>query len=166
MAINNFISLKYKYILSSVLLTLCSAFIVACDNNTEASDFPDCFVGTYINQVGDGAENIWNLYKDGNFAGHSSTEEVFNFSGQLGSWVRTGNNEANIVFLDFSFDDEGVKSNIARVDINIAFKGENCEEIEGSFELRFFEDDENPLDITSDDGEVIEDTFTGSKLLL
>jgi hypothetical protein len=157
---------KGNYLMLLPFLIFISLFLSSCSNQTSASDFPDCFVGTYINQVGDGAENIWNLYKDGNFAGHSSTEEVFNFSGQLGSWVMTDNREAEIVFLDFSFDYEGVKSNIARVDIDITFKGDNCEEIEGSFELRFFEDDEDPLDISSDDGEVIKDTFTGSKLLL
>lgn len=84
----------------------------------------------------------------------------------MGSWVRTGNREAKIVLLDFSFDSEGAEANIARADITISFNGENCEETEGSFELRFFEDDEDPFDITSDDGEVIEDTFTGRKLLL
>ena len=59
-----------------------------------------------------------------------------------------------------------MKSNIARVDIDITFKGDNCEEIEGSFELRFFDDNEDPFDITSDDGEVTEEAFTGRKLLL
>ena len=92
--------------------------------------------------------------------------KVFNFSGQLGSWVRTDNREAKIVLLDFSFDSEGAEANIARADITISFNGQNCEETEGSFELRFFEDYEDPFDITSDDGEVIEDTFTGRKLLL
>ena len=155
---------NYLTILFSIIF-ICS-LMISCNDSSEASDFPDCFVGIYINEEGSGAESIWNLYKDGNFAGQSSTEKVFNFSGQLGSWVRTGNREAKIVLLDFSFDSEGAEANIARADITISFNGQNCEATEGSFELRFFEDNEDPFDITSDDGEVIEDTFTGRKLLL
>jgi len=157
---------SYNYFLIIFSVICAGLFAVSCDHSSEASDFPDCFVGTYINEEGSGARSMWNIYKDGNFAGESSTQEVFNFSGQIGSWIRTGNREAHIVLIDFSFDEEGVEQNIARADIDITFNGDNCEETEGSFELRFFEDDEDPLDISTDDGEVIEDTFTGRKLML
>lgn len=157
-----------KHIYLSIIFTIVCAglFAVSCNHESEASDFPDCFVGTYINEESSGAKSMWNLYKDGNFSGESSTQEVLNFSGQIGSWIKTGNREAHIVLIDFSFDEDGVEKNIARADIDITFIGDNCEETEGSFELRFFEDGEDPLDISTDDGEVIEDTFTGRKLLL
>lgn len=141
-------------------------YSTSCNKNTEASDFPDCFVGTYLNEEGSGAESIWNLHKDGTFSAVSSTQQELNFSGELGSWEQTGEREAKIVLLDFSFDSEGLPINIARADIGITFKGENCEETEGSFELRFFESGEDPLDINTDEGEAIQDTFTGRKLIL
>jgi len=147
-------------------LIFISLFLSSRSNQTVASDFPDCFVGTYINKEGSGTKRIWNLSNHGTIAGQSSAEEEFNFTGQLGSWTRTGNREAKIVLLDFSFNQEGVGEIIARLDAIMTFNGENCEEVEGSYELRFFDDNEDPFDITSDDGEVTEEAFTGSKLLL
>ena len=147
-------------------LIFISLFLSSCSNQTGASDFPYCFVGTYIIEQVSGTKRIWNLSNDGTIAGQSSAQEEFKFTGQLGSWTRTGNREAKIVLFDFSFNEGVVEANIARVDVIITFNGENCEEVEGSFELRFFDDNEEPFDITSDDGEVIEEAFTGSKLLL
>lgn len=150
----------------SILLITSAIIVSSCDNNSEASDFPECFTGTYLNEEGSGAESIWNFHKDGTFTAVSSTQQELNFSGELGSWEQTGEREAKIVLLDFSFNNEGIAVNIARADIDITFTGENCEETEGSFELRFFESGEDPLDIDTDQGEVIEDTFTGRKLIL
>ncbi len=84
----------------------------------------------------------------------------------MGAWRSTSSTSAEILMLDFSFDDEGNFANTARIDIEIEFKGENCEETVGSFELRFFEEDEDPLDVSTDTGEVIEDTFAGRKVFL
>lgn len=158
---------SYRNSIVISLLAITAIFIaVSCDEQTRASEFPECFLGTYLNQEGSGAKSIWNLHKDGTFAGESSTQQSLNFSGQLGSWVRTGSQSALIVLLDFSFDDEGNFKNTARADISIFFSGDNCEETEGSFELRFFEEGEDPLDLSDYDGVVIEDTFTGRKLVL
>jgi hypothetical protein len=159
---------KSNYLMLLPFLIFISLYLSSCSNQTGASDFPDCFVGTYINinEEGSGTKRIWNLSNDGTIAGQSSAQEDFNFTGQLGSWTRTGNREAKIVLFDFSFNQEGVGAIIARVDVIMTFNGENCEEVEGSFELRFFDDNEDPFNITSDDGEVIEEAFTGSKLLL
>jgi len=157
---------KSIYLMFFPFLIFISLFLSSCSNQTGASDFPDCFVGTYINKEGSGTKRIWNLSNDGTIAGQSSAEEDFNFTGQLGSWVSTGNREAKIILFDFSFDNGGVETIIARVDFIITFNGENCEEVEGSFELRFFDANEDPFDITSDDGEVQETAFTGRKLVL
>ncbi|NIU87430.1 MAG: hypothetical protein GWN56_09120 [Nitrosopumilaceae archaeon] len=143
-----------------------SIHISSCNNNTQAEDFPECFVGTYLNEEGSGAKSICNLSDDGTFNGQSSTEQVFNFTGQLGTWRSTGINTAEILMIDFSFDEEGNFANTARIDIEIEFNGENCEETEGSFQLRFFEEDEDPLDISTDTGDPIEDTFTGRKVTI
>ena len=157
---------KGNYFTLLPFLIFISLFLSSCSNQTGASDFPDCFVGTYIIEQGSGTKRIWNLSNDGTIAGQSSAQEEFKFTGQLGSWTRTGNREAKIVLFDFSFNEGVVEANIARVDVIITFNGENCEEVEGSFELRFFDNNEDPFDITSDDGEVTEDAFTGRKLLL
>ncbi len=157
---------KGNYLMLLPFLIFISRYLSSCSNKTGASDFPDCFVCTYINEEGSGTKRIWNLSNDGTIAGQSSAQEDFNFTGQLGSWTRTGNREAKIVLFDFSFNQEGVGAIIARLDAIMTFNGENCEEVEGSFELRFFDDNEDPFNITSDDGEVIEEAFTGSKLLL
>lgn len=148
----------------SVLIT--AAILTSCDEPSDASEFPECFTGTYLNKEGSGTDSIWTFHKGGTFSGESSTQEELNFSGQLGSWVRTGPGEARVVLLDFSFDNDGIESNIARADIDISFKGDNCMETEGSFELRFFQEGEDPLDLPTYQGEVIEDTFTGRKLML
>lgn len=152
--------------IAAIFILFTAALLTSCDEPSDASEFPECFVGTYLNKEGSGADSIWTFHKGGTFSGESSTQEELNFSGQLGSWVRTGPGEARIVLLDFSFDDEGIESNIARADIDITFKGENCGETEGSFELRFFQEGEDPLDLSTYQGEVIEDTFTGRKLVL
>lgn len=139
---------------------------VSCNEDTKAGEFPECFVGTYINTESSGAQSIWNLSKDGTFAGESSTHEELNFGSELGSWKKTGSREAKIVLFDFSYGSDGVVKNIARADISITFQGENCEQTEGSFQLRFFKNGEDPLDISTYNGDVIEDTFTGRKLVL
>ncbi len=157
---------KSNYLMLLPFLIFISLYLSSCSKQTGASDFPDCFVGTYINEEGSGTKRIWNLSNDGTIAGQSSAQEEFKFTGQLGSSTRTGNREAKIVLFDFSFNEGVVEANIARVDAIMTFNGENCEEVEGSFDLRFFDDNEDPFDITSDDGEVIEEAFTGSKLLL
>ena len=156
----------YKHFFLTIIILCLSTLLFSCDNNTEASEFPECFVGTYLNDEGSGAKSIWNLSDDGTFTGQSSTEKVFNFTGQMGAWRSTGNRTAEILMLDFSFDDEDNFANTARIDIEIEFMGENCEETEGSFELRFFEEDEDPLDVSTDTGDAIEDTFTGRKVII
>ncbi|NIP38754.1 MAG: hypothetical protein GWO07_08440 [Candidatus Dadabacteria bacterium] len=157
---------KNKYLGTTVMILCFCSLLFSCDNNTEASEFPECFVGTYLNEEGSGAKSIWNLSSDGTFTGQSSTEKVFNFTGQMGAWRSTGSNSAEILMLDFSFDEQGNFANTARIDIEIEFEGENCEETVGSFELRFFEEDEDPLDVSTDTGEAIEDTYTGRKVII
>lgn len=159
---NNIINLTIVIFITSMMMLL----LASCNENTTADEFPECFVGTYINSESSGAHSIWNLSKDGSFSGESSTQEKLNFGSELGSWKKTGNREAKIVLFDFSYDSNGLLKNIARADINVTFTGENCEETKGSYQLRFFENGEDPLDINTYKGEVIEDTFTGRKLVL
>lgn len=155
----------YGNIAISLFLLISVVLSISCNGESGASEFPDCFTGTYINHEGSGARSIWNFYKDGNFLGESSTQEQLSFSGQLSSWQKTGSGEATVVLFDFSFDNSGSSSNIARGDIYIEFMGENCEETNGSFELRFFPNGEDPFDLSSYKGQILEDTFTGRKFI-
>ena len=126
--------------------------------------FPKDCAGTYLNQEGSGAQSIWTLGADGSFLGESSTQEVFNFSGQQGTWQSDGSAGAKGVFLDFSFDAGGALLNIGRVDVVFHRVGHDCAKIAGSFSLRFFTAGEDPLDPASDTGTPITDTFTGRRL--
>lgn len=67
---------NYNYLLILFSAIFFGIFAGSCNDPSEASDFPDCFVGTYINQENSGARSMWNLYKDGNFSGESSTQEL------------------------------------------------------------------------------------------
>ncbi len=153
-------------LISLFIIFTISTILISCENDTQASSLPECLVGTYLNEEGSGTKSIWNLSSDGIFTGQSSTEKLLNFSGQMGTWTATGNREAKILMLDFSFDEDGEVANTARIDIQVEFSGEKCENINGSFEIRFFEDGEDPLNIYTDDGEPIDDTFTGRKVIL
>ncbi len=136
---------------------------ISCESDSQAQEFPECFSGTYLNIEGSDTQSLFTFTADGNLIGVSSAEKILNFSTELGSWVATSSDTAKAVFLDFSFGNAGELVNIARVDLDITFIGDNCEETEGNFEIRFFEDNEDPLDISADTGEAISDTFTGRK---
>lgn len=154
---------KIYYILPFLLLLICN---ISCEENSIAQEFPECFTGTYLNVEGSGTQSLFTFTADGSFIGVSSAEQILNFSTELGSWIATSSDMAKAVFLDFSFGDAGELVNIARVDLDIEFTGNNCEETDGSFEIRFFEDNEDPLDISTDTGEVISDTFSGRKIVV
>ncbi len=44
------------------------------------------------------------------------------------------------------------------------FNGRGCEQVEGEFELRFFEAGEDPLHPDSDTGDALMDSFDGRRL--
>lgn len=146
------------------LITVLSLSGISCDTDSMAQEFPECFTGTYLNTEGSGTKSLFTFTSEGNFIGTSSTQKLLNFSTEQGSWKSTGADSARAVFLDFTFGENDELENIARVDLEISFFGLNCEETEGSFEIRFFEEGEDPLDISTDTGEAISDTFTGRKI--
>jgi hypothetical protein len=150
--------------LKSVSTLLFALLLIGSSATLLADGFPEDCAGTYLNQEGSGAKSIWTLGEDGSFLGTSSTQKVFNFSGQQGVWVSDDSGNAKGVFLDFSFDASGALLNIGRIDIVFHTVGHGCAKIAGTFSLRFFEAGEDPLDPASDTGKPITDTFTGRRL--
>lgn len=155
----------YKTAILFPLLIILSFSGISCDSDSMAQEFPECFTGTYLNTEGSGTQSLFTFTSEGNFIGTSSTQKVLNFSTEQGSWKSAGPDSARAVFLDFTFGENDELENIARVDLEISFFGLNCEETEGSFEIRFFQDGEDPLDISTDTGEAVSDTFTGRKIV-
>jgi hypothetical protein len=150
--------------LKSVSTLLFALLLIGSSATLLADGFPEDCAGTYLNQEGSGAKSIWTLGKDGSFLGTSSTQKVFNFSGQQGVWESDDSGNAKGVFLDFSFDASGALLNIGRIDVVFHSVGHGCAKIAGSFSLRFFQAGEDPLNPASDTGTPITDTFTGRRL--
>ena len=125
-----------------------------------------CFPGTYLVVEGSGTQSLWTLSQDGGFQITSSAERAFGFSHIQGVWRKTGARDAKARGLDFNFREIPVNggvppSQITRLDIVIRF-AERCEEIEGSFELRAFSPNDDPLD--SNTPAIASDTFFGRRV--
>ena len=129
-----------------------------------AGKFPKCYIGTYFIKEGSGTKSLWTLGARGTIIFTSSEQEELNFSTEHGSWEKSGSRQAKSKMLDFSFGEDGELINIARVDAVINFIGGNYDEVEGSFTLRFFDNDEDPLNLENSNGDPITDTFTGRRV--
>jgi hypothetical protein len=97
-----------------------------------------------------GTQSLWTLSQDGAFQVTSSAERAFGFSHIQGVWKKTGARDAKARGLDFNFNQTAVNggvppSQIARLDIVMRF-AQRCEEMEGTFELRGFNPNDDPLD--------------------
>ena len=132
---------------------------------THASGFPAACAGTYLIEEDGGARDFWTFEDDGSFFGTTSTQPLFNFSNQQGSWRKNGNDGAKGVLLAFVYNSDDTLQSIARVEIAFHTVGSGCGEIAGSLEVRTFEDGEDPLDPSTDTGEPIAtDTFHGRRV--
>lgn len=130
-----------------------------------AEGFPARCAGTYLIEEDGGARDFWTFEADGTFFGTTSTQPLFNFSNQQGSWEKTGANGGRGVLLAFVFDDDNTLLTTARIEILFQTIGPGCGNIAGSLEVRTFEDGEDPLDPSTDTGDPIAtDTFTGRRV--
>ena len=130
-----------------------------------AAGFPASCAGTYLIEEDGGAKDFWTFEADGTFFGTTSTQPLYNFSNQQGSWKKNGSEGAEGVLFAFVFDDNNELLTTARIDISVHTVGEGCDTLAGSLEGRFFEDGEDPLDPATDpDGPVFSDTFTGRRV--
>jgi len=165
---NLIVNLKLRPILFPVLIFCCVLDIlgsnqVQADNGTVRNFGKQC-AGTYLVDVSNGNIDLWSFTSDGVFFGTSSGQGIFNFSDFQGAWKKTSHQEIIGTVLDFSFGDGGELINIARFDTTLRFLDRKCEEVEGEIILLFFELDENPLDINSDNGDPLEFTFIGRRV--
>lgn len=111
----------------------------------QAAGFPSSCAGTYLIEEAGGARDFWTFAADGTFFGTTSTQPLFNFSNQQGSWKKDGGPGARGVLLAFVFDENDELFQLARVDIALATAGQGCDEIAGSLEVRLYEPDGDPL---------------------
>jgi hypothetical protein len=124
---------------------------------------------SYLVVEGSGTQSLWTFSKDGAFQVASSAEVAFNFSHIHGAWKQKGPRAARATGLDFVFLPAPINggvppASIGRIDASISFS-KNCKEIEGAFELRFFDPQtEDPLNPATDSGIPIVDTFTGRRI--
>jgi hypothetical protein len=130
-----------------------------------AQSFPASCAGTYLIDEDGGAKDFWTFAADGSFFGTTSTQPLFNFSNQQGSWKKTGNDGAQGVLLAFVFDDDNTLLTTARIQILFHTVGAGCGEIAGSLEVRTYEGGEDPLDPSTDaDDPIATDTFSGRRV--
>lgn len=130
-----------------------------------ASSLPASCAGTYLIQENGGARDFWTFASDGAFFGTTSTQPLYNFSNQQGSWEKVGNGGAKGVLFAFVYNDDNTLLTTARIDIAFQPAGQGCEQISGSLVVRTFEDGEDPLDPSTDTGDPIaSDTFLGRRV--
>lgn len=130
-----------------------------------ADALPAGCAGTYLIQEAGGAKDFWTFTADGAFFGTTSTQPLYHFSNQQGSWEKQGSDGARGVLLAFVYDDDNTLMTTARIDIAFHTTGHGCGQIAGSLVVRTFEDGEDPLDPATDTGDPIaSDTFTGRRV--
>lgn len=141
------------------------ALLLAVAPPLAARGFPAACAGTYLTQEAGGARDFWTLAADGTFFGTTSTQPLFNFSNQQGSWRKDGSEGAKGVLLAFVFDQDNELASVARIDIALHTVGAGCDEVAGSLEVRLFELTDDPLGPGA--GSVppaFTDTFTGRRV--
>lgn len=129
-----------------------------------AQGFPAHCAGTYLITENGGARDFWTLQADGTFFGTTSTQQLFNFSNQQGTWKKVAGDGVHGALFAFVWNGDGSLLTTARIDVSLHTVGEGCQ-IAGSLEVRTFEDGEDPLDPSTDTGDPIAtDTFTGRRV--
>ena len=152
--------------ISRALIAILPAFLLAVPAAPLcAGSAPASCAGTYLIQEAGGAKDFWTFAADGAFFGTTSTQPLFNFSNQQGSWEKAGSDGARGVLFAFVYNDDNTLMSTARIDIAFQTAGQGCDQIAGSLVVRTFEDGEDPLDPATDTGDPIaSDTFTGRRV--
>jgi hypothetical protein len=159
--------MKFRLVIFAFVLLISSVLL-----NTEVVSSSDtgaqggCSPGTYLVVEGSGTQSLWTLSRDGGFQITSSAERAFGFSHIQGVWKKTGARDAKARGLDFDFSATSLNggvppSQVARIDVVMQF-AERCEEMAGSFELRVFNPNDDPLG--SNPPAVAADTFIGQRV--
>jgi hypothetical protein len=153
-------------IVRTLLFALLPAFLLALPSAPLfAGSVPANCAGTFLIDEAGGARDFWTFAADGSFFGTTSTQPLYNFSNQQGSWTKDGNDGARGVLFAFVYNPDNTLQTTARIDILFETAGQDCNQITGSLVVRTFEDGEDPLDPATDTGDPIaSDTFTGRRV--
>ena len=154
--------MKFRLVILSVILSMNST--IASSRDTESQG--GCFPGTYLVVEGSGTQSLWTLSQDGTFHIASSAERAFDFSHIQGVWAKAGARDAKARGLDFTFNQTPVNggvppSQITRLDALMTF-AQRCDEMEGTFELRVFNPNDDPLN--SNPPAISSDIFSGRRV--
>jgi hypothetical protein len=148
-----------------------SLFILCIAQILQAASKGGCIPGAYLVIEGSGTQSLWTFSNDGTIQIASSAQGALNFSDGHGAWAQSRNGKARATVLDFNYSNSSLNggfppSGIARVDAALSFS-KQCNRVEGSFELRFFDPEtEDALDPSTDSGNPLSDTFTGRRILV
>jgi hypothetical protein len=162
-------TMKYRLLALAFLLSIPVILLnVTTGSSRDAGTQGGCFHGTYLVVEGSGTQSLWTLSDDGGFQVTSSAEKAFGFSHIQGVWKKTGARDAKARGLDFTFRDNAVSggvppAQIVRIDIEMRF-AEKCRVIEGDFELRVFDHNDDPL--TSNTPPDASETFSGRRVTI
>src|SRR5688500_14311748 len=152
---------RFSVMKFSIFLTLLALLIVSPVHPATKNS---CIAGTYLVLEASGTQSLWTFSKDGTVQIASSAQEPLNFSDGHGAWKQTRSREARATILDFTYGEQTPPSAIARVDAQLSFS-KKCTTVQGNFELRFFDPEtEDPLDVSSDGGSPLTDTFSGRRV--
>ena len=159
------LNLKLTSLFQFFLLLIAAMYIITADAQAGGSNkYPKCYIGTYLVEEGSGTASTWTLGARGVITITSSAQKALNFSDAQGAWISTGKLEAQATLVDFSFDNEGALLNIAKINVDMNFTDKNCEAVEGSFTVYFYQPDVDPLDPDSVPDNILTDTFTGQRI--
>lgn len=157
--------MRHKLLTTLVLAALPAAMLAVPSTPLFAGSAPAACAGTYLIEEGGGARDFWTFAADGALFGTTSTQPLYNFSNQQGTWEKVGSDGARGSLLAFVYNDDSTLMTTARIDISFHTTGPGCDGIEGSLVVRTFEDGEDPLDPSTDTGDPIaSDTFTGRRM--
>ena len=156
--------MRTKIVRTLVFTSLAAVLLAVPFASLFADSLPARCAGTYLIQEAGGARDFWTFAADGGFFGTTSTQPLYHFSNQQGSWEKDGSDGARGVLFAFVYNDDNTLMTTARIDIAFHTVGQGCDQIAGSLVVRTFEDGEDPLDPATDTGDPIaSDTFTGRR---
>ncbi len=161
--------MKYRPVVLAFALSI-PAFLMSSTSavSRDTASQGSCFAGSYLVVEGSGTQSLWTLSQDGAFQITSSAEKAFGFSHIQGVWKKAGARDAKARGLDFNFAATPVNggvppAQITRLDIVMKF-ADRCGRMEGSFELRAFGPDEDPL--AAEIPAIASDTFSGRRVTI
>ncbi len=147
-------------------LIILSIIILTISFNAFAQEVaPDCYVGMYLLKEDTGDYRFITLTSDGLAFSENSTQVQNSFSDPMGTWTATGENQAKVFLLDLGYDEEGLFYQFGHVIMMMNFS-ENCNIVDGSYDLRLIPEGIDPLSPKALEFEVKPYKFTARKVVV